>query len=242
MAGIKILKDTNNKIWTDNTGKILKNKLYTEQILPNGLISYYKAGDIIQSGFYCSQWNDSVGTNHLTQSNAALQLRVIPNYRLEYTGLIGRDLNNNLYKSYFTCANTITFKSIMCVVQTGPAQFFISDGGNCTQLGISYYSGSGAIWDYNNLIQKAVGNNNLLNLTTYFAYPLPLYPNYSVIYVEFSINRNTAGCSFFGFRPYSGDYCMYYPIMELAFFNRALNDTEIMYNTNALKEKFDITF
>ena len=223
----------NNKILTKDSRVILQPQ-YKENLIQTGLTNYYKSGDMVFNGNYVSRWNDSISGNHLIQNNQTLQLKYFPNTKNGYGALNGYNTNYlDTYISYFNLTNNQTVKSFFGVFYNQANSFNWSNG---TSSEMCYRISPAAYFD------KGY-SNGLLKTTSYlssYAGIYDTYYKYVVIYISFTTpitllsTTPTLGATSIG-------YIIDCNFLELAYYNRTLSNEEVLYNSNALMQKFNIT-
>jgi hypothetical protein len=218
MASI-IAKNSDGKIWKNSDGKILKAKTFSQEVIQNGL-SFWGAAD----PNYLTLVDGLVSEAYDIRGTGSKMIQATVANRPLYT----------LNRLYFSSLNhslsiTSTVYSAFIVLAYSSGFIGIGNGGSAnTYLGMGDFTGNSAVHRigsnqqtlYRNLTK---GSNIASSINTYYALST---------LQALGVNNPVLGKQYtpvFGY------------IKEWGWYNRVLNEAEVIYNQNALMTKYGIT-
>ena len=230
----------NSKILTKNS-KIILQPIYNINLIQSGLTTSYKAGDFIVNGNYCQQWNDSSGNNnHAIQNNVNYQLKIFTNQIAGYPIISGFNDTNNQKASVLVTSSTFAAQTMFIVCKDYNAWFY---GANTTNNGSFIQGTTLGFSDYlsNNHISKAFVNGLKYNITVgNYGAIIPYNTNYNVYCITSMHNMFQYDRILSRYNPPNIGYSTTSYIVEMCSYNRELTNEEIVYNSNALMQKFNL--
>lgn len=230
-----ILKNADGKIWKNSDGKVLKARKMSQTVIQNGL-AFWGAADpnfltlvdgLVSEAYDLRETNfGSPVYGKLSQSTVA--------YRAEYSGNILNSYGGLLF------ANGST-KNLNKTATAVKSAFIVAKS-----IAGNGYQGIGTAYNYTlNLTSANNTSYYLVNNGQSYYYQNLNKRNASFNNTGFTVlhtfdNFNTSGQVYIG-NIVVGSLNLNIIIVEWGWYNRLLNETEVIYNQNALMKKYGIT-
>jgi hypothetical protein len=235
MASI-IAKSSDGKIWKNTSGKIIKAKVFSEDVIQNGLVFWGRADAnllTLVDGLVSEAYD--VRETNFTSPTYGKFIQNTVTYRGLYNafGYIDFSDATTSYKA-LTKTNSINIKSLFVV-------FRVKTPGNISRIGIGGGAVESRLGGYNSALLTY--NINSTSTSPFYinneyktaSVSSTSYPNFVIMHsiADFNYSSNLVVGNVY---PYgNGGY-----LKEFGYYNRVLSTFEIIYNINALNAKYSI--